>query len=328
MGRETVTNPENMPLRQLQKARLTEHIKAEAQKLGFFACGISRAGALPADARRVEKWLEKGMHGEMGYLENNREKRYDATKLVEHAQSVISVLLSYYPQNELPETGYYKIARYAYGKDYHYVVKQKLSLLLHEIETLTGKRQARLFTDSAPVLDRAVARRAGLGFTGKNTTLINRKGGSFFFIGHIILDLELVYDREETESFCGSCTRCIDACPTRALSPYELDARRCISYLTIEYRGEKIPGEFRGEWKQWIFGCDICQEVCPWNRKAVPTQEPAFQPSEDVKKMSKSDWENLDKPGFKKLFKGTALERTGWKGLQRNIRFLQENEEE
>ena len=313
-----------MPLHRLQQAGLTEHIKEEARKLGFFACGISRAEQLTDDAERMEKWLEKGMQGEMGYLERNREKRYDASRLVENARSVISVLLSYFPEKELPETGYYKMAKYAYGKDYHYVVKQKLAKLLQEIESLTGKRQARIFTDSAPVLDRAVARRAGLGFVGKNTTLINRQGGSFFFIGHIILDLELVPDEEVTESFCGSCTRCIDACPTGALKPYELDARQCISYLTIEYRGEKIPEKFRGRWKQWIFGCDICQDVCPWNRKAIPTREPAFQPSEELMQMTRNDWENIDKPTFKKLFKGTAVERTGFKGLRRNIRFLSE----
>jgi epoxyqueuosine reductase len=313
-----------MPLRHLHNARLTEHIKAEAKKLGFFACGISRAEALPEDAVRMEKWLAKRLNGEMGYLEKNREKRYNAAKLVDNARSIISVLMSYYPQKELPENGYYKISKYAYGKDYHYVIKQKLARLLEEIEALTGKRQARLFTDSAPVLDRAAARRAGLGFVGKNTMLINRKGGSFFFIGHIMLDLELIPDNEITENFCGSCTKCIDACPTGALQPFELDARKCISYLTIEYRGQQLPETFRGQWKQWVFGCDICQDVCPWNRKAIPTTEPAFQPSEALQGLSKSDWENLDKPAFKKLFKGTAVERTGFKGLQRNIRFLSE----
>jgi epoxyqueuosine reductase len=311
-----------MPLHQLQKARLTDRIKAEARKLGFYACGISRAEALPEDAARMEKWLEKGMQGDMHYLERNRDKRYDPTRLVEKAQSVISVLLNYYPAKELPEKSYYKISKYAYGKDYHYVVKQKLALLLSQIEALSGKRQARIFTDSAPVLDRAAARRAGLGFIGKNTLLINRQGGSFFFIGHIILDLELVPDEEVVENFCGSCTKCIDACPTGALSAFEVDARRCISYLTIEYRGEKIPDSFRGQWKQWIFGCDICQDVCPWNRKASPTKEPAFQPEEPLQNMTRTEWENMDKTGFKKLFKKTALERTGYKGQKRNIAFL------
>jgi epoxyqueuosine reductase len=312
-----------MPLHELNKARLSRRIKSEAEKLGFFACGISEASFLHEDARRMEEWLEKGMQGEMRYLENHREKRYDARKLVENARSVISVLYNYFPAQNQPEKSYYKISKYAYGKDYHYILKKKLHRLLETVETLTGKRQARIFTDSAPVLDRAVARRAGLGFIGKNTMLINRSGGSFFFIGHIILDLELAPDDEETGNFCGSCTKCIDACPTGALQLFELDARRCISYLTIEYRGQEIPENFKGQWKQWIFGCDICQDVCPWNRKSAATQEPAFQPQKALFDMTKSDWERLDKPTFKKLFKGTAVERTGYKGIMRNIRFLQ-----
>ena len=311
-----------MPLHSLQKVQLSDRIKAEAKKLGFFACGISKAELLSRDAARVEKWLAKEMQGEMQYLERNREKRYDTTKLVENAQSVISVLFNYFPANELSAESHYKISKYAYGKDYHYVVKQKLALLLKTIESFTGKRQARIFTDSAPVLDRAAARRAGLGFTGKNTVLINRQGGSFFFIGHIILDLDLNNDEETVENFCGNCTKCIDACPTGALSAFELDARKCISYLTIEYHGETIPDEFKDKWKQWIFGCDICQDVCPWNKKATPHHEPALQPSELLLNMTKADWENLNKPTFKKLFKNTAVERTGFKGLRRNIDFL------
>ncbi len=311
-----------MPLHSLQKAQLSDRIKAEAKKLGFFACGISKAGLLSQDAARVENWLAKEMHGDMQYLERHREKRYDATKLVDNARSVISVLFNYFPSESLSEKSHYKISKYAYGKDYHYVVKQKLALLLKTIESLTGKRQARIFTDSAPVLDRAAARRAGLGFTGKNTVLINRQGGSFFFIGHIILDLDLNNDEETAENFCGNCTKCIDACPTGALSAFELDARKCISYLTIEYHGETIPDEFKDKWKQWIFGCDICQDVCPWNKKATPHHEPALQPSELLLNMTKADWENLNKPTFKKLFKNTAVERTGFKGLRRNIDFL------
>jgi len=311
-----------MPLHSLQKAQLSERIKTEAEKLGFFACGISKAGFLNGDAERVEGWLEKGMQAGMQYLERNREKRYDSSRLVEDAKSLISVLFSYLPSEELPQKSHYKISKYAYGKDYHYILKQKLAMLLEKIEALTGKRNTGLFTDSAPILDRAVARRAGLGFAGKNTLLINRERGSFFFIGHIILDLELTYDKESKENYCGSCTKCIDTCPTGALSAFELDARKCISYLTIEYRGEKIPDEFRGKWKQWIFGCDICQDVCPWNRKAVPHNEPAFQPSELLLNRQKTDWEKLDKLAFKKLFKGTAVERTGFKGLRRNIDFL------
>lgn len=313
-----------MPVHRLHQEQLSRKIKKEAKALGFYACGISQARPLPDEARRMESWLGKGMHGEMKYLERNRDKRYDITRLVKNARSVVTVLLNYFPEQELPAKSYYKISKYAYGKDYHYIIKQRLTRLLTYTETLTGKRNARIFTDSAPVLDRAVARRAGLGFTGKNTALINRQGGSFFFIGHLVLDLELFPDDETRENFCGNCTLCIDACPTGALSAFELDARKCISYLTIEYRGEKIPDRFKGNWKQWIFGCDICQDVCPWNRKASPTKEPAFQPSEGLKGMTKDDWENMDKPAFQKLFKGTAIERTGFKGIQRNIRFLAE----
>ena len=311
-----------MPIHSLQKEQLNDRIKTEAKKLGFFTCGISKAGLLHEDAEHVENWLEKGMQGDMQYLERNREKRYDASKLMGNAHSVISVLFNYFPPDELPEKGYYKISKYAYGKDYHYIIKQKLALLLEKIETLTGKREARIFVDSAPVLDRATAWRAGLGFIGKNTMLINRKGGSFFFIGHIMLDLALTPDAETVANCCGSCIQCIDACPTGALSAFELDARKCISYLTIEYRGEEIPNEFQGKWKQWIFGCDICQDVCPWNRNVRPHNEPAFEPSQLLMNMQKPNWENLDKPTFKKLFKGTAVERTGLKKLRRNIDFL------
>lgn len=315
-----------MPIHTLQKEQLNDRIKTEAKKLGFFACGISKVVSLKADAERMERWLEKGMQGDMQYLERNREKRYDASKLMENARSVISALFNYFPSAELPEKGHYKISKYAYGKDYHYIVKQKLALLLEKIEILTGKREARIFVDSAPVLDRAAACQAGLGFIGKNTMLISRKGGSFFFIGHIISDLALTPDAETVANYCGSCTQCIDACPTGALSAFELDARKCISYLTIEYRGEKIPGEFQGKWKQWIFGCDICQDVCPWNRNIRPHNEPAFEPSEPLVSMQKTDWENLDKPAFKKLFKGTAVERTRYNGLRRNIDFLSSGE--
>ncbi len=314
-----------MPLHQLHKETFSEQIKAAAKALGFFDCGISKAEYLEADAVRMEAWLEKGMQGEMSYLERNRQKRYDATKLVEQAQSVITVLYNYAPEKVLPETSYYKISKYAYGKDYHYVIKDKLHALLHQIEKLAGPRKARIFVDSAPVLDRAYARKSGLGFIGKNTMLINRKGGSFFFVGHIILDLELLYDEETTTHFCGSCTRCIQACPTGALKPFEVDARKCISYLTIEFRGDEIPEGFKGQWDKWIFGCDICQDVCPWNRGVKPHQEPDFEISPSLMAMKKSDWEAMDKPTFKRLFKGTAVERTGYKGLKRNIKFLNDH---
>ena len=314
-----------MPLHQLHKETFSAQIKAAAKALGFFDCGISKAEYLEADAVRMEAWLEKGMQGEMSYLERNRQKRYDATKLVEEAQSVITVLYNYAPEKVLPETSHYKISKYAYGKDYHYVIKDKLHALLHQIETVAGPRKARIFVDSAPVLDRAYARKSGLGFIGKNTMLINRKGGSFFFVGHIILDLELLYDEETTTHFCGSCIRCIQACPTGALKPFDVDARKCISYLTIEFRGDEIPEGFKGQWDKWIFGCDICQDVCPWNRGVKPHQEPDFEISPSLMAMKKSDWEAMDKPTFKRLFKGTAVERTGYKGLKRNIKFLNDH---
>jgi len=311
-----------MPLHQIHKEKLSKQIKAEARALGFFDCGISKAGFLDNDAARMEQWLEKGMHGEMSYLDHHREKRYDATKLVEGAKSVITVLYNYFPERELPDQSYYKISKYAYGKDYHYIIKDKLKQLLTKIEAFSGERKARVFVDSAPVLDRAHARRAGLGFVGKNTLLINRKGGSFFFIGHIILDLDLQTDQETTVNFCGSCTKCIQACPTDALRPFELDARKCISYLTIEYRGETIPDQHEKKWDQWIFGCDICQDVCPWNRSISPHEEPQFETTEALKNMSREHWQDLTKPDFKTLFKNTAVERTGYRGLKRNIEFL------
>lgn len=316
-----------MPLFQLYNEDLCEFIKSEARELGFFECGISAAGFMKEDAEFMEQWLENGMQGSMQYLERNREKRYDITRLMEGAKSVITVLYNYFPEEKWPEDSQYKISKYAYGKDYHYVVKENLKLLLEKIETRTGKRKARVFTDSAPVLDRAYARKSGLGFIGKNTLLINRKGGSYFFIGHIVIDIELKPDNETKVNFCGSCTKCITACPTNALKPFELDARKCISYLTIENKDPEIPSAFHGKWDQWILGCDICQDVCPWNRSATPHNEPLFQMPEPLKKINDSEWENLDKPGYKKLFKGTAVERTGFKGLKRNILFLKKQQD-
>jgi len=311
-----------MPIFELQKENLSDFIKTEALALGFFDCGISAAGFMKDDSEFMERWLEKGMQGSMQYLERNREKRYDVSILMEGAKSVITVLYNYFPEEKWPKNASYKISKYAYGKDYHYVVKDKLRLLLEKIEAQTGKRKARVFTDSAPLLDRAYARKSGLGFIGKNTMLINRKGGSFFFIGHIVIDLELKTDTETTVNFCGSCTKCIQACPTDALKPFELDARKCISYLTIENKDPEISEDFKGKWDKWIFGCDICQDVCPWNRSSKPNPEPQFQMSETLKNMDDSSWENIDKPAYKQLFKATAVERTGLKGIQRNVEFL------
>ncbi len=272
----------------------------------------------------MEAWLAKGMHGNMHYLEKNKEKRYNPSKLVDNARSVITVLYNYYPNEKLPENDNYKLSKYAYGKDYHYIIKEKLRALLAAVEEKTGRRTARIFVDSAPVLDRAWARQSGLGFIGKNTMLINKKTGSFYFIGHIIIDLELDYDNPETGNYCGTCTLCIDACPTQALQPFQLDARKCISYITIENR-DKIPEDFRGKMNNWIFGCDICQDVCPWNRFSIPHTEPLFEPSEALASMKKVNWESLDKSQFKTLFKNSAVERAGFNGLKRNIDFVAEN---
>lgn len=308
----------------LQRSKLSNQIKSESKELGFYACGISKADYLPDDESRVEDWLKNQMHGEMSWMERNKEKRYDPTKLVEGAKSVISVLYNYTPEQKLPTEDNYNISCYAYGNDYHKVLKDKLHQLLIFIESVAGKRNARVFVDSAPVLDRAWAHKSGLGFIGKNTLLINRKGGSFFFIGHIILDLELDYSENEGEkNFCGSCTLCINACPTDALEPFKLDARKCISYLTIEHRSE-IPPALKGKFNDWIFGCDICQDVCPWNRETEPHQEPLFALSDELRSLNKKDWDDLDKDQFKALFLQSALQRTGFEGLKRNLNYLKD----
>lgn len=303
------------------KQSLSEFIRTEALKLGFFDCGFSKATHLPNDEKRMEIWLNDGKNADMSYLERNREKRYNPSLLVEESKTVITVLFNFYPSEKLEENDNYKISKYAYGKDYHYIIKDKLRLLLQKIEEKTGERKARVFTDSAPVLDRAWARESGLGYVGKNTTLINKKGGSFFFIGHIILDLEIDYVAKSVANSCGTCTKCIQACPTEALEPFKLDANKCISFLTIENRGE-IPEEFKGKLKNYIFGCDICMDVCPWNRFALPNSESLFRPSAELLEMRKADWETLDKVKFNSLFKGSAVERAGFKGLKRNINFV------
>lgn len=292
--------------------------------MGFYACGISKARHLKDDEKQVESWLRKGMNGEMKYMERNREKRFDPSLLVDGAKSVITVLYNYKPKEKLPKKDNFKISTYAYGKDYHEVIKNKLRQLLTMIEEKSGKRKVRVFVDSAPVLDRAWAYQSGLGFIGKNTCLINRKGGSYFFIGHIIIDLELEYEEKKPEkNFCGSCTLCINACPTAALKPFELDAGKCISCLTIENRGV-ISDEFKGKFNDWLFGCDICQQVCPWNRDATPHNEPLFEPSEGLKSLRKKDWITMNKKRFNNIFKDTAVMRVGFEGLKRNIQFLEE----
>lgn len=306
----------------LPQKSLSDSVKNKAIELGFYRCGISKAGYLEEDANRLRKWLGKGYHSGMSYMTNHFEKRTDPTELLENAKSVISVLYNYTPKQRMPENDNYKISSYAYGKDYHFVLKKKLKQLVTFIQNETGEINARTFVDSAPVLDRAWAARSGLGWIGKNTMLITREQGSFFFIGEIITDLELDYDEHSVASFCGGCNRCIDACPTGSLKPYELDANKCISNLTIENKSDQIPDEFKGKYDNWIFGCDICQEVCPWNRLSVPNNEPNFNPAEELIGMKKQDWENLTEIKFKKLFKSSPMKRAGFKGIKRNITFL------
>ena len=301
---------------------LSIKIKEKAKELGFYDCGISRADLLKEDAKRVEKWLSEGKQAGMSYMANYFDKRTDPRKLFDNAKSVISVLYNYYPSIKISEENNYKISKYAYGKDYHHIIKDKLNRLIEFIESEAGSIGARAFTDSAPVLDRSWAARAGLGWIGKNTNLITKKQGSFFFIGEIITDLELDYDEKKIENYCGTCTKCIDACPTDALKPYEVDARKCISYLTIENKEEYIPSEFKGKFEDWIFGCDICQDVCPWNRFSKPHNEPAFNPPDILTQLRKPDWQNLTEEQFRLIFKDSPVKRSKYKGLIRNIRFV------
>lgn len=298
-------------------------IVAEAERMGFDACGIANATALEAESAHVEQWLEGGREGEMGYLTRNKEKRYDPRLLVEGTKSIVTVLYNYFPKQQIGIGDKYKIAKYAYGADYHDVLKNKMRLLLSHIENQTGKLEnTRVFVDSAPVLDRAWAVRCGLGFIGKNTTLIHPKKGSFFFIGHLFLPIELDETGRMMTNHCGRCTKCIDACPTGALeAPFHIDARKCISYLTIEYKGS-IDGYDPKVFNGWMYGCDTCQDVCPYNRFALPNMEPEFQPSERLLAMREDDWKNLTKADFDVMFKHSAMQRAGYEGLKRNIDFI------
>lgn len=298
-------------------------IVAEAEKLGFDACGVACATALEEESANMEQWLAEEHEGEMGYLTRNKEKRYDPRLLVEGTKSIVTVLYNYFPKQQIGDHGRYKIAKYAYGADYHDVLKRKMRQLLERIEAQTGKLEGcRVFVDSAPVLDRAWAVRCGLGFIGKNTTLIHPKKGSFFFIGHLFLPLELEETGTPLANRCGRCTRCIDACPTGALeAPFQIDARKCISYLTIEYKGS-LEGHNPERFNGWMYGCDTCQDVCPYNRFALPNMEPEFQPSEQLLAMMEEDWKCLDKDGFEALFKHSAMQRAGYEGLKRNIEFI------
>ena len=299
----------------------TKFIKMKAQQLGFFFCGISDARFLEEEAGNLEKWLQQGKHGSMRYMENHFDKRLDPTLLVEGAKSVISLAYNYYPKEDLAKPNTYKIAKYAYGRDYHKVVKKKLKSFLEAIRQEIGEVNGRAFVDSAPVMERQWAREAGLGWLGKNSLLLNKTSGSFFFLAELILDLQLQPDGP-VKDYCGTCTACMDACPTNAIpQAYVVDGSKCISHLTIELK-DKIPVEFKGQMDNWIFGCDICQDVCPWNRFSKPHQEPEFEPHESLKDMTHQDWKEITEQVFGQLFVGSAVKRTKYEGLKRNIRFI------
>ncbi|WP_394341241.1 tRNA epoxyqueuosine(34) reductase QueG [Pedobacter namyangjuensis] len=297
-------------------------IKAEALRLGFMACGISKAEFLEEEAPRLENWLNNNHHGEMAYMANHFDKRLDPRLLVEGSKSVVSLTLNYFtPQKQADPTAP-KISKYAYGEDYHTVIKEKLQELMYFIYQNIGEVGGRCFVDSAPVMDKAWAQKSGLGWRGKNSNLISKNAGSFFFLAELIIDLELEYDNPFITDHCGSCTRCIDACPTDAIiAPYTVDGSKCISYLTIELKNE-IPTAFKGKMENWMFGCDICQDVCPWNRFATPHQEPAFKPTHELLDLKKEDLIDMTDEIFKKVFKGSAVKRTKFNGLKRNIDFL------
>ncbi len=299
-------------------------VKKIAADLGFMYCGISKAEFLEDEAPRLEKWLREGKHGTMSWMENHFDKRLDPRLLVSGAKSVISLLYNYTPNETLPEGGTYKISKYAYGKDYHFVIKAKLKDFMQRINDAVGEVHGRGFVDSAPVMERAWAARSGGGWIGKHSLLLNRSHGSYFFLAELITDLPITPDLP-TGDYCGTCTACIDACPTDAITePAVVDSNRCISYLTIELR-EQIPDSFRNHMDDWMFGCDICQDVCPWNRFARPHHEPAFEPHPDLSNMTKDDWEHLTEEAFGKLFKKSAVKRTKFTGLKRTINFLSES---
>ena len=299
----------------------TKFIKDQAQELGFDFCGISKAGFLEEEADHLEQWLKKGMHGKMAYMENHFDKRLDPTKLVEGSKSVVSLAYNYYPKEDLATEGEYKISKYAYGKDYHFVIKEKMKIFLDRIRENIGEVDGRAFVDSAPIMERAWAKKGGIGWVGKHSLLLNRQIGSFFFLAELIIDLELLPDGP-VKDYCGTCTRCIDACPTQAIvGNGVVDGSKCISYFTIELK-EEIPKDVKGKFDNWIFGCDICQDVCPWNRFSKPHNEPAFSPHEDLGDMRVNDWEEITRDVFNKIFKKSPVKRTKLEGLQRNIDFV------
>ncbi len=305
----------------MNQQRNTRLIKDKALELGFFYTGISKAGHLAEEAPRLEAWLKNSFHGKMAYMDNHFDKRLDPTLLVDNAKSVVSLLLNYYPdQTQNSEAP--KISKYAYGLDYHDVIKDKLRELMNFIHQEIGEVGGRVFVDSAPVMDKVWAKKSGLGWIGKNTNLIHPKQGSFFFIAELIIDLELDYDGP-IKDYCGTCTKCIDACPTDAIvAPYVVDGSKCISYLTIELKDQLLPESFRNKMENWMFGCDICQDVCPWNRFSKPHNEVKFKPKEALMSMGTDDWQDLTEEVFSEIFKGSAVKRSKFGGLTRNLNFI------
>ena len=310
-----------------QKEKFSQLIKAKAQKFGFQSCGISHADFLESEAKPLENYLKNNFQGEMHYLENHFDKRLDPRLLVEGARSVISLSYNYFPEKELPTLDNYKISKYAYAQDYHDVIKDILRELVAELQEEIGEFSFRIFTDSAPVLEKAWARKSGLGWVGKNALLLTKQRGSFQFLAEIICDLDLVADHAVTDH-CGSCRKCIEACPTGAIvSDRVINGSKCISYLTIELKNE-IPKEFRGKMEDWMFGCDICQDVCPWNRFAIPHKEERFKPNNYLKTYTKNEWKEITQELFSEIFKKSPVKRTKFAGLKRNIEFLSFTQEE
>ncbi len=305
------------------KNQYSQFIKNEAKRLGFLNCGIAKAAFLETEAPRLEAWLNNGYQGSMAYMENHFDKRLDPRLLVDDAKSIVSLSFNYYP-SQFQNSESYKISKYAYGQDYHHVIKSKLRALLASIQDEIGAVNGRCFVDSAPVLERAWAERAGLGWNGKHSLLIEKQKGSFFFLAELIIDLELEYDTPTKTDHCGECTRCIDDCPTEAILPNNvIDSNKCISHLTIELK-DSIPNQFKNDMENWMFGCDICQDVCPWNRFSKPHNEPLFAPKEALLNFNKKDWEEITEETFGKIFQKSAVKRTKYSGLKRNIAFLKD----
>ncbi len=306
------------------KEKNTRFIKNIIKPFGFDYCGIAKAEKLNEDARRLESWLQQGFHGDMHYMENHFDLRIDPCKLVPDAKSVITLMKNYYPsikqKNNTP-----KISKYAFGNDYHEVIKERLHELIVLMKEQIGEINGRGFVDSAPVLERSWAVKSGLGWIGKNGNLINKQSGSFYFIATLIVDIELEYDDPFAKDYCGTCTKCIDSCPTNAILPNKIiNGSKCISYYTIELKDALIPNEMKGKFDNWMFGCDVCQDVCPWNRFSKPHQEKSFTPLPEILNLSNSEWEEITEESFKKIFHHSPLKRSKWKGIQRNIKFIQQ----